>query len=92
MSTPNWTAFGCEVLNYLKSRYTSTIIKADFNTFLAKAKAPKEITLGDAKRTAVTVGMMTGFFLAGEAFGKNTIVGYNPGYDVDAKTLISKRD
>ncbi|KAK5576564.1 hypothetical protein RB653_007708 [Dictyostelium firmibasis] len=92
MTHPNWTGIGCEILNYLKGRYSSQIIKQDFNGFLNKVKSPKDITVADAKRVGGTALFMTGLFFVGEVVGKNSVAGYNPGYDVDAKSIITKRD
>ncbi|EGG22326.1 hypothetical protein DFA_04444 [Cavenderia fasciculata] len=84
---PNFFEFGCNVVKYLRSRYTSEIIKADFAQFVQKAKQPAAITTSDAKRVGVTALTMTGIFFAGEVFGKNSIAGYWPGYDIDVKKI-----
>eukprot|EP01133_Synstelium_polycarpum_P001086 gene1086-1233_t len=88
---PNFYEFGCSVVNHLKTRYTSAVIKADFNEFVTKAKSPANITVGDAKRVAGTAFGMAGLFYAGEVFGKNSIVGYNPGYDVSVSDAVSAK-
>ncbi|EFA85335.1 hypothetical protein PPL_02338 [Heterostelium album PN500] len=83
VSQPQFYEFGANCWNYLKSRYTSAVIKADTQLFISKLKAPAEITVGDAKRVAGTVAGMTGLFFAGEVVGKNNFAGYWPGYDID---------
>eukprot|EP01132_Coremiostelium_polycephalum_P004139 gene4139-5179_t len=89
---PNFMAFGCEVLNYLKSRYTKVLVKQDFNVFVNKIKAPKDLTVYDGQRAAKTLIFATGIFFVGEVVGKNSIAGYNPGYDIDVNATLNARD
>ncbi|GAM20838.1 hypothetical protein SAMD00019534_040120, partial [Acytostelium subglobosum LB1] len=92
VNQPQFYQFGCNLLQYLKQRYSSAVIKADTNLFVEKLKNPSAITVGDAKRVAGTAVGMAGFFYAGEVYGKNSIVGYWPGYDIDVHTELNRRE
>ncbi|KAF2074429.1 hypothetical protein CYY_004247 [Polysphondylium violaceum] len=92
MAPSNWQALATEAFNFLKTRYSSANIKSDFNYFLAKAKAPKEITVGDAKTvgTAAIYGVMG--WTIGEAVGQSSYIGYVVGYDVNVQDAINAKD
>ncbi|KYQ89171.1 hypothetical protein DLAC_10417 [Tieghemostelium lacteum] len=92
MTAPNWLGFACETLNYLKSRYTGAIIKQDFGKFLSKVKSPQDISVADAKTVLQTTFFTVGLFYVGESVGKNQIRGFNPGYDIDVKSEVAKRN
>jgi len=92
MAPSNWQSLACEALNFLKTRYTGVNIKSDLSYFLAKAKAPKEITVGDAKTvaTAAAYGVMA--WTIGEAVGQSSYIGYVVGYDVNVQDAINAKD